>query len=953
MRKEPSESGNCASISTVLAGSGAFAGDLMNTGATLAAESFTAPDYAALAVVDAAHYHIERDLARGGMGRIRVARDRRLGRPVALKELLVQSGDLAIRFEREARINARLQHPSIMPIYEAGAWPSGEPFYAMKLVTGRSLNEVIAEATTLDKRLALLPNVLAVADAIAYAHSERVIHRDLKPHNVLVGAFGETVVIDWGLAKELDGADDASSRDRVAPQNGFETQDGEIMGTPAYMPPEQARGEPVDERADVYAIGAILFHLLAGRPPVTGSSAAELLAKVIDGECLSLRTIEPAVPPDLLAIVDKALELDPARRYPTARELADDLRRFQTGQLVGAHQYSLNQLVRRWLRKHRTAFTVGTIAFVTLLVLGAIALQRIVAAERVAQTQRVRAEEQGTLATSNQTEVEGLLDYMMFDLHGKLSQLGRTDLLGEVATKAHAYYARQPDNAPAAVLLRRVASLQNVAAVMSTRGATDQALDTLREALRLAHRVVGTEPSAWALQTLAAAERQLVGPLYQQGKLDEAKEHMGRAVGIGALLVAQYPYHSAHRVELAADHTSLAGLLYGEQRLDDAVSHYVKAREIQEMLLREAPDDRARTQALATTLIDLGKALQQSASPRASEPFVLAVRMSEEIAKAEPSNAVLKSHLANARFEYGDQLARVDDHRGALVQLRRALPLFEELVASDPSSIQRLSAVTGVHQLIGQSLARTGQLEQAAASLGAALANAERCAGIDPANVRWKEEVARLHSRLGHLLVQRGELANARKEIDDAIASYDALVAANPTRNEYRFEQGTAQENLGDLLLAGEDFAGARRMYDAALAGTLELAERLADHPVTQDAVAGGYDKVGEAALAAGDVDAGLAARRAALAYTEKLRDKWPSRAELDVHIAVRMKALALARAQSGDAAGARQTLTATLEAARASMERLDVLRADPVLTAVVAETEKLLKTARTQRKRR
>ena len=158
------------------------------------------------------HFRAERELARGGMGKIVAADDIRLGRPVALKVLLEPTGDAIGRFEREALITARLQHPGIVPVYEAGRWPGGEPFFAMKLVQGRPLDKVIAEATTLEARLALLPRVAAATDAIAYAHSQRIIHRDLKPANVLIGDFGETVVIDWGLAKSLDDAETSADR---------------------------------------------------------------------------------------------------------------------------------------------------------------------------------------------------------------------------------------------------------------------------------------------------------------------------------------------------------------------------------------------------------------------------------------------------------------------------------------------------------------------------------------------------------------------------------------------------------------------------------------------------------------------------------------------------------------------------------------------------------------------
>jgi serine/threonine protein kinase len=167
---------------------------------------------ASLVVVDPASYVIEGEYARGGLGRVLLAHDARLGRTVALKEILSPSPAAVARFVREARITARLQHPAIVPVYESGRWPTGEPFYAMRLVRGQSLAAAVARTRGLAERLALVPNLVAVADAVAYAHSRRVIHRDLKPENVLVGAFGETVVIDWGLARSLDEDDAEASR---------------------------------------------------------------------------------------------------------------------------------------------------------------------------------------------------------------------------------------------------------------------------------------------------------------------------------------------------------------------------------------------------------------------------------------------------------------------------------------------------------------------------------------------------------------------------------------------------------------------------------------------------------------------------------------------------------------------------------------------------------------------
>src|SRR6185312_3491820 len=192
----------------------------------------------------------------GGMGRTSSARDRRLGRRVALKELRADAGDpaaLAARLEQEARLTARLQHPSIVGVYEAGRWSNGEPFYAMPLVRGEPLDTALRRRRSASERLRLVSHVIAACEAIAYAHGEGVIHRDLKPANVMIGEYGETIVIDWGLAKEI------GDRDIAGPERRDDlTRLG--VGTPQYMPHEHARGELPTPATDVYALGATLYH---------------------------------------------------------------------------------------------------------------------------------------------------------------------------------------------------------------------------------------------------------------------------------------------------------------------------------------------------------------------------------------------------------------------------------------------------------------------------------------------------------------------------------------------------------------------------------------------------------------------------------------------------------------------------------------------------------------------
>ncbi len=359
-----------------------------------------------LPTVERENYEILGEIAVGGIGRIRRAREERLGRPVAIKELLGEaSAVVEARFVREALITARLQHPSIIPIYEAGRWPSGELFYAMKLVDGRSLAQAL-QGRSYVQRLELLPNVLSVAEAIAYAHSRRILHRDLKPSNILVGKFGETLVIDWGLAKDLS-EHQQPPVSGLAPSRGPEfdsysregtsgslTMTGAVIGTPAYMPPEQAAGTAVDERADVYALGAILYHVLAGCPPYSGSSPMIVVRQVLTGPPTPLQQHQRGIAQDLSTIVEKAMARAPLTRYPTALELADDLRRFQTGQIVGAHVYSSSDLVRRFARRHRATLLVALVALAVIAALGVVGLRRVFAEWRRAEIRTV-SESQG------------------------------------------------------------------------------------------------------------------------------------------------------------------------------------------------------------------------------------------------------------------------------------------------------------------------------------------------------------------------------------------------------------------------------------------------------------------------------------------------------------------------------------------------------------------------------
>ncbi|HEX4416852.1 MAG TPA: serine/threonine-protein kinase [Kofleriaceae bacterium] len=307
---------------------------------------------------DPQRYALIAELARGGGGRIAIAIDRKLGRKVALKRSLGAAGDA--RLEREALVLAQLEHPSIVSIHDAGRDHEGSPFYTMKLVDGETLAARLARTASFDDRVVLLATVTTVADAMAYAHAQGVIHRDLKPGNVVIGAFGEVAVIDWGLGKLVDGAPPELATGEPAPlDDAALTGHSAVVGTPAYMAPEQASGASVDRRTDVYALGAMLYHVLTGDVPYPGADADATLAQVASGPPPAIDAREPRVPRDLAAIVGKAMARAPDQRYPSAAELADDLRRYQTGRLVAAHRYGLGTRLWRWLRRRQARVAAG------------------------------------------------------------------------------------------------------------------------------------------------------------------------------------------------------------------------------------------------------------------------------------------------------------------------------------------------------------------------------------------------------------------------------------------------------------------------------------------------------------------------------------------------------------------------------------------------------------------
>jgi tetratricopeptide (TPR) repeat protein len=702
---------------------------------------------------------------------------------------------------------------------------------------------VIAEARTLEDRLALLPRIAAATDAIAYAHSQHVVHRDLKPGNILIGEFGETVVIDWGLAKDLEAGDSPESAQRspaekktvaerparqarkINDTSSTLTVAGAVMGTPAYMAPEQARGEPVDQRADVFALGAMLYHLLAGVPPYNARTATDVIAAAALGRVVPLAEREPGAPEDLVAIVERAMAQVPANRYPNAGELAEELRRFLTGQLVSAHRYTRFQRLARFVKKHRAAVTIGAVAVVAMSVGGAFAVHNVVEA-------RDRAEREAAISDARREAAEKLIDEMLNDMKDRLVAIGRIDLLSNLGGEVRAYYDtldKMPGGMPVSDVDRMAVAIELVGRAERDGGHSDRALETWDKGRQLLARVVGSDRSPRTLFKRAMIARldYWVGTIQQTRGKQEALAAYVKAKDALTALRTEAPNNRDVLLWAADNHDRLGDLLRNDGKIDQAYEEYTAAKGDRERASAQTssrPSEEVR--ALSTSHLKVGSIHQvRGESAAALVSYRKALRLRETVLEGDPDHMVVQEEVLEVHDAIAELQRQIGDAKSAIETYQQALPLMNALVQRDPQNTLWKRRRGGLLADLGFALLDSGDFKGGLKQLELAAEAQKELLARDPKNSTWQMDVSRSYMRAGDGFLYLGAY-------DEGIARYDLslqirkkLAEVDPKSAPYRRATAWSLHKLANVLALKNERARAIAHHEEVLAIRKRLAE--------------------------------------------------------------------------------------------------------------------------------
>jgi len=781
---------------------------------------------------------ILRELGRGGMGVVYLARDEELGRAVALKAMTnpALAGERGReRFQREVRAVAALQHPCIVPIHETGE-DAGTPYYTMPYVEGNSLADILAELRGLDLEPARLTGrhlrvgsrdgdsarggshssarparshvelvarlVLDVAEALAHAHAHGIVHRDVKPSNILVSAEGRALLCDFGLAR--------------SEESGDLTRSGDLVGTPHYVAPEQAAGEGIDARCDVYALGTTLYELLTLRVPHDGGNTAEILRKIQTKEPTPLRKLNPATPRDLETICGTAMAKEPAQRYASAEELAEDLRRFISYRPVLARPVGPVTRTLRWTRRNpMAAVALGSLTLLVVVAPTAFGLYSQAAARRLEQEQLATVVQRDR-ADRNVERVLRTVDEM-------LTRMGQQDLvyvprmdelrreLLERALELHQELIAEGD-ADEKVRRNTARAQRYVAGVLHDLGRLEEAVAAAERAVEL-ETALYEAPDAELGDTVELTEGLWLLSLVRRDRGDQegAEAPLLRALALGEERLAAEPDSARARENVANTCVNLGGLYQslgrhqdGERVLRDAVRHC-------ELALEDASADVALRSTRAAILVNLGTVLASGPCTEEAESVAReALEAWQRVLASSPTWAEARLGVLKASVNLADLLEACGRPEEGLELTAEALRLGEELLAEHPDLPEYADSLTAAHKIAMRALAGAGMLDEAAAAGEKALARLEVVALRFP-------DVPSLQSRRAVICDELADIYGVLRSPERELAALRGCVAAR------RASLAASPENTEQLSCLG----GALNNLAAATAGQGDPQEAL------------------------------------------------------------------------------------------------------------------------------
>jgi eukaryotic-like serine/threonine-protein kinase len=786
------------------------------------------------------NYQILEEIARGGMGVVYKARQfvgqgtPRPSRVVALK--MVSQGSFASptdiqRFRLEAAAVARLDHPNIVPLYEAGEHDPGSgavlPYFSMRLVEGGSLAQNILSFRGKPRQAARL--ILAVARAVEYAHQRGVLHRDLKPANILLDGPPQApldtwrpLVADFGLAKQVQGAESSGFPSGLAA-----TQPGTAVGTPSYMPPEQALGvAPLTTAADVYSLGAILYELLAGRPPFRTPTGLGTLLEALDREPDPPSRFGPNVDRDLDTICLKCLQKEPERRYPTTGALADDLERYLAGKPLLARPIGPLGRAARWCR--RRPLLAGLMAAVVLSVLGGISLvfwqwrraethladsraqkleaerqrDRAKALFREARAQKHEAERQRGLADESFREAYEVVDTFCIRLsEDRLSQLpGLQPLRKELLQGGLVYLQR---------LARRQAD---------GPGKPERA--GLREELARTYFRIGTIAN-------------VIGPK------KEALDAYQKAIDLYRKLLEGDPKNREWRQLIASALVNRGTLQHDLGRPEETRESLWQAREICESLLREKVDDRSRD-GLASVLGNLALLHHgEGESEKALELNREAGKIRADLVRQHPDQSDYEINLTRTRYNEGNMLAGLGRNDQALACFEDVRSRQERLAQKHPEDLWLQASLAHTYDRVAGFYAGKGKDVEAVALLEMGCRILESLIAANPQVTDFRRDLATLLNNLGGVHVRAGRRQPALKAYERAAGVQRSLVAGHPDVHEYRLNLARTCHNVALRHHEAGRYQEALKAYAESAAHFGKLLKTRPGDPVYAAGVAG------------------------------------------------------------------------------------------------------------------